>query len=183
MAKTIKKQSQKKNQKIKKARAKSVVKSHSSKALSPEVLSQEIQPLRGVLQNYIHHISKIPMLSKQEEYNLTVQYYETKDPEIAKILVQSNLRFVIKVAAEYSKFNLKVMDLVQEGNIGLVRAVQEFNPYKGARLITYAVWWIRGYIQEYLMKNYSIVRLGKNKKQQKVILLITKREDRLRGVW
>ena len=101
-------------------------------------------------------------------------YFETKDESIGQKLIQSNLRFVVKVVAEYSKFSSKVMDLIQEGNIGLIRATKEFNPYKGARLITYAVWWIRGYIQEYLMKHHSIVRLGTNKKQQKLFYLLQK---------
>lgn len=158
---------------------KTATKISTSKALSPRVLSTEVQPLQGALSSYIHHISKWPLLTKAEEYKLTVQYHETKDPEVAKILIQSNLRFVIKVASEYSKFNVKIMDLIQEGNIGLVKAVQEFNPYKGAKLITYAVWWIRGYIQDYLMKNYSIVRLGKNKRQQKLFYILKKEQQAL----
>ena len=125
------------------------------------------------------HISKIPVLSKDEEYKLAVAYYETKDPKIAKKLIQSNLRFVVKVAVEYSKFSSKIMDLIQEGNIGLMRALKEFNPYKGARLITYAVWWIRGYIQEYLMRHHSIVRLGTNKKQQRLFYLLQKEKKQL----
>ena len=106
-------------------------------------------------------------------------YYKTGDSEAARILIESNLRFVIKVAAEYNRFRAKIMDLIQEGNVGLVRAVQEFNPYKGARLITYAVWWIRGYIQEYLLKRHSIVRIGTNKKQQKLFYLLQREKQKL----
>ena len=124
-------------------------------------------------------ISRTPLLTREEEYKLAVAYFETKDPQIGKQLVQSNLRFVVKVAVEYSKFTSKVMDLIQEGNIGLIKAVREFNPYKGARLITYAVWWIRGYIQEYLMRHHSIVRIGTNKKQQKLFYLLTKEKQKL----
>ena len=148
------------------------------KAISPEVVSPIVHP-QSTLQSYLAHISKMPILSKEEEHKLTVEYYETRNPEIAKKLIQSNLRFVIKVASEYSKFNTKIMDLIQEGNIGLLKAVQEFNPYKGARLITYAVWWIRGYIQEYLIRNHSIVRLGTNKKQQKLFYLLQKEKQAL----
>ena len=146
--------------------------------LTPEVLPS-ISEGGNVLQNYMARISKIPVLSRKEEYDLAVSYYETKNPQIAKQLIQSNLRFVVKVVAEYSKFSSKVMDLIQEGNMGLIRAVKEFNPYKGARLITYAVWWIRGYIQEYLMRQHSIVRLGTNKKQQRLFYLLQKQKHLL----
>lgn len=153
----------------------------SDKAPTPPALSPEVLPSvsegGGILQNYMARISKIPVLSRQEEHDLAVAYYETKNPEIAKRLAQSNLRFVVKVVAEYSRFSSKVMDLIQEGNIGLVRAVKEFNPYKGARLITYAVWWIRGYVQEYLMRQHSIVRLGTNKKQQRLFYLLQKEKQ------
>ena len=149
-----------------------------SPSLSPQVIPS-VSEGGSALQNYMLKISKIPLLTREEEYQLAVTYFETKDPQIGKRLIQSNLRFVVKVAAEYSKFSSKLMDLIQEGNMGLIRAVQEFNPYKGARLITYAVWWIRGYIQEYLMRHHSIVRIGTNKKQQKLFYLLTKEKQKL----
>ncbi|MCZ0932654.1 MAG: RNA polymerase factor sigma-32 [Oligoflexia bacterium] len=149
-----------------------------SPVLSPEVIPS-VSEGGSALQNYMTRISKIPVLSKEEEHQLAVAYYETKDSEIGKKLIQSNLRFVVKVAVEYSKFSSKIMDLIQEGNIGLMRALKEFNPYKGARLITYAVWWIRGYIQEYLMRHHSIVRLGTNKKQQRLFYLLQKEKQKL----
>ena len=173
------------------------IKKKKSQAKPVEVVSNQTQPISvknpvlapevvpsvteggSALENYMARISRIPILSKAEEYELAVAYYKTKDPEIAKKLIQSNLRFVVKVAAEYSKFSSKIMDLIQEGNIGLMRALKEFNPYKGARLITYAVWWIRGYIQEYLMRHHSIVRLGTNKKQQRLFYLLQKEKQKL----
>ncbi|MCE3010069.1 MAG: sigma-70 family RNA polymerase sigma factor, partial [Proteobacteria bacterium] len=109
------------------------------------------------VQLYLAEIRKYPLLTKEQEAELAKKYYETKDPKAAQALVTANLRFVVKVAAEYSKFGARLIDLIQEGNMGLMHAVREFNPYKGVRLITYAVWWIRGYIQEYLMKQYSLV--------------------------
>ena len=144
--------------------------------LSPEVLPS-VSEGGNVLQNYMARLSKIQVLSKEEEHRLAVAYYKSKDPEIAKQLIQANLKFVVKVVAEYSRFSSKVMDLIQEGNIGLVKAVKEYNPYKGARLITYAVWWIRGYIQEYLMRQHSIVRLGTNKKQQRLFYRLQKEKQ------
>jgi RNA polymerase sigma-32 factor len=117
---------------------------------------------------YLNEIRRYPLLTKEQEIEITKKYFETKDPESAQLLVRSNLRFVVKIAAEYSKFGAKLIDLIQEGNVGLMHAVREYNPYKGARLITYAVWWIRGYIQEYLMRQYSMVRIGTTQNQRKL---------------
>ncbi|RYZ83880.1 MAG: sigma-70 family RNA polymerase sigma factor [Proteobacteria bacterium] len=128
---------------------------------------------------YLSDIRKYPLLTKEQEQEIARKYFDTKDPEAAQILVKSNLRFVVKVAAEYSKFGAKMIDLVQEGNVGLMHAVREFNPYKGARLITYAVWWIRGYIQEYLMRQYSMVRIGTTQNQRKLFYQLQKQKDAL----
>ncbi len=128
---------------------------------------------------YLSDVRKYPVLSKEKEQEIAKKYFETKDHEAAQILVKSNLRFVVKIAAEYSKFGAKMIDLVQEGNIGLMHAVREFNPYKGARLITYAVWWIRGYIQEYLMRQYSMVRIGTTQNQRKLFYQLQKEKDNL----
>lgn len=171
-----------KSLKMKPAKQPEVLAPKKSLVKDPSVSPEVIPPISeggSALQNYLARIAKIPLLSKQEEYDLAVAYFETKDPEAGKKLIQSNLRFVVKVVAEYSKFSSKVMDLIQEGNMGLIRAAKEFNPYKGARLITYAVWWIRGYIQEYLMRHHSIVRLGTNKKQQRLFYLLQKEKQKL----
>lgn len=128
---------------------------------------------------YLSEIRKYPLLSREEELSLAKKYYETKDPTIAQRLVTSNLRFVVKIAAEYSKFGARMIDLVQEGNMGLMHAVKDFNPYKGVRLITYAVWWIRGYIQEYLMKQYSMVRIGTTQNQKKLFYQLQKEKEAL----
>ena len=128
---------------------------------------------------YLSEIRKYPLLSKEEEQALTKKYYETKDPVAAQALVTANLRFVVKIAAEYSRFGARMIDLVQEGNMGLMHGVREFNPYKGVRLITYAVWWIRGYIQEYLMKQYSLVKIGTTQNQKKLFYQLQKQKDEL----
>ena len=117
---------------------------------------------------YMAEIRRYPLLTREEERELAVRYRETGDATAAQALVTANLRFVVKVAAEYSKFGAKLIDLIQEGNVGLMHAVKEFNPYKNVRLITYAVWWIRGYIQEYLMRQYSLVRIGTTQNQRKL---------------
>lgn len=128
---------------------------------------------------YLSDIRKYPVLTKEQEQEVAKKYYDTKDPEAAQTLVKSNLRFVVKIAAEYSKFGSKMIDLIQEGNVGLMHAVREFNPYKGARLITYAVWWIRGYIQEYLMRQYSMVRIGTTQNQRKLFYKLQKEKEAL----
>lgn len=150
-----------------------------TKGLVPAAESKAITSTSDPLALYLADVRKYPVLSKEEEQEVAKKYFETKDPEAAQILVKSNLRFVVKVAAEYSKFGAKMIDLIQEGNVGLMHAVREFNPYKGARLITYAVWWIRGYIQEYLMRQYSMVRIGTTQNQRKLFYQLQKEKDAL----
>jgi RNA polymerase sigma-32 factor len=128
---------------------------------------------------YLAEIRRYPLLTKEQEREIAIRYRETGDPRAAEMLVTSNLRFVVKVAAEYSKFGAKLIDLIQEGNVGLMHAVREFNPYKGVRLITYAVWWIRGYIQEYMMRQYSMVRIGTTQNQRKLFYRLQKERDAL----
>lgn len=128
---------------------------------------------------YMREIRKYPLLTKEQEFELAKKFYETKDPAAAQALVTANLRFVVKVAVEYSKFGARLIDLVQEGNMGLMHAVRDFNPYKGVRLITYAVWWIRGYIQEYLMKQYSLVKIGTTQNQKKLFYKLQKEKEAL----
>lgn len=128
---------------------------------------------------YMAEIRKYPLLSREQEQELARKYYESKDPKAAQALVTANLRFVVKVAAEYSKFGARMIDLIQEGNMGLMHAVREFNPYKGVRLITYAVWWIKGYIQEYLMKQYSLVKIGTTQNQKKLFYQLKREKEAL----
>ncbi|MEZ0392361.1 MAG: RNA polymerase factor sigma-32 [Pseudobdellovibrionaceae bacterium] len=128
---------------------------------------------------YLSEIRKYPLLSREQELELAKKYHESKDPVAAQALVTANLRFVVKVAAEYSRFGARMIDLIQEGNMGLMHAVREFNPYKGVRLITYAVWWIRGYIQEYLMKQYSLVKIGTTQNQKKLFYQLQKQREEL----
>lgn len=141
-----------------------------SALVEPEVVETGLVPTSATdpLTRYMAEIRRYPLLTKEEEYELAVKYKETGDREAAQKLVTSNLRFVVKIAMEYSKFGAKMIDLIQEGNMGLMQAVKDFNPYKGVRLITYAVWWIRGHIQEFLMRHYSMVRIGTTHNQRKL---------------
>ena len=131
---------------------------------------------------YMAEVKRYPLLTREQEEELAKRYKETGDPRAAEMLVTSNLRFVVKVAAEYSKFGARLIDLIQEGNVGLMHAVREFNPYRGVRLITYAVWWIRGYIQDYLMRQYSMVRIGTTQAQRKLFYRLQKEKDLLESM-
>ena len=130
-------------------------------------------------ERYAKEIQKYPLLSKEEEFKLAAQYYKTKDIETAHKLVTSNLRFVIKIANEYLNYGLKLMDLIQEGNIGLMRAIKTYNPYKETRLITYAVWWIRSYIHDYIQRNWSMVKIGTTQAQRKLFYRLKKEKEAL----
>jgi RNA polymerase sigma-32 factor len=131
---------------------------------------------------YMAEVRKYPLLTREQEQELAISYRETGDKRAAELLVTSNLRFVVKVAAEYSKFGARLIDLIQEGNVGLMHAVREFNPYKGVRLITYAVWWIRGYIQDHLMRQYSMVRIGTTQAQRKLFYRLQKEKELLESM-
>ena len=117
---------------------------------------------------FLKELDKYPVLSKEEEYSLAVRYYEENDLEAANKLIVSNLRFVIKIASEYISYGFPLSDLVQEGTIGLMKAVQKFNPYKGYRLISYAVWWIRAKIQNHIMQFWSQVKIGTTQAERKL---------------
>jgi len=147
--------------------------------LPATVGSKALTTAKDPIAAYLAEIRKYPVLSREEEQKLARHYIETKDPAAAQALVTANLRFVVKIAAEYSKFGARLIDLVQEGNMGLMHAVRDFNPYKNVRLITYAVWWIRGYIQEYLMKQYSLVKIGTTQNQKKLFYRLQKEKEAL----
>lgn len=160
-------------------------KSKKDEALTPEIIeaattdSSKALAAADPVTKYLVEIRKYPLLTPEEELKLAKRYYDEGDSSAAERLVTANLRFVVKVAAEYTKFGARLIDLIQEGNVGLMHAVKEFNPYKGVRLITYAVWWIRGYIQEYLMRQYSLVRIGTTQNQRKLFYQLQKEREEL----
>lgn len=116
--------------------------------------------LSNSLQSYLVQINRFPLLSKDEEIELAVRFRKQNDLDAAHKLITSNLRFVVKIAMEYRSYGFRLADLIQEGNIGLMKAVKKFDPFKGYRLITYAVWWIRSHIQAFILKNWSLVSKG-----------------------
>ena len=168
-------QKKKKKKKVKVVKA-SPFKATKGTQAAPD--SKALVPADPVAQ-YMAEIRKYPLLTREEEKELALKYRETGDPRLAETLVTANLRFVVKVAMEYSRFGAKLIDLIQEGNVGLMHAVKEFNPHKGVRLISYAVWWIRGYIQEYLMRQYSLVRIGTTQNQRKLFYQLQKHREEL----
>ena len=130
------------------------------------------------LELYLSEINQFPLLAVEEEQSLARTYRRKGDTRAAHRLVTANLRFVVKVAYEYRSYGIKMADLIQEGNIGLMKAVQKFDPDKGIRLISYAVWWIRAYIQNYILKSWSLVKLGTTQAQRKLFFSLarTRRE-------
>lgn len=125
-------------------------------------------PAGGSFGVFMREMERHPLLTKEEEYDLAVKYYENGDLAAANALVVSNLRFVVRVASEYRSYGFHVMDLVQEGTVGLMHAVKKFNPYRGYRLLSYAVWWIRVRIQDHIMRFWSNVKIGTTKSQRKL---------------
>lgn len=135
--------------------------------------------IRDPLKLFLGEIEKYPVLSREEEYELALKHYEEGDLEAARQLVVSNLRFVVKIASQYTSYGFPLLDLIQEGTIGLMRAIKKFNPYRGYRLISYAVWWIKARIQSYIMKSWSLVKIGTTKAQRKLFQSIGKAKREL----
>jgi RNA polymerase sigma-32 factor len=130
--------------------------------------------VKNSLESYLVQINRFPLLTPEEEFKLAVKYRKHNDIEAAQQLITANLRFVVKVAFEYKSYGVKLLDLIQEGNIGLMMAVKKFNPYKGYRFISYAIWWIRAYIQNFIIKTWSLVKIGTTQAQKKLFYKIGK---------
>ncbi|MEI7448137.1 MAG: RNA polymerase factor sigma-32 [Desulfomonile sp.] len=125
------------------------------------------------LQIYMSQIERYAVLNREEENELAKQYRDEKSGKACQVLITANLRFVIKIALGYRNYGVKLMDLVQEGNIGLMKAVERFDPDKGYRLISYAIWWIRAYIQNYIIRSWSMVKMGTTQAQRKLFYRIS----------
>ncbi|MCS7280965.1 MAG: RNA polymerase factor sigma-32 [Desulfobacterota bacterium] len=161
-----------------------------------ELTTQEIEDIEGgekreeeslpipfdPLKKYLHEISKYPVLSKEEEFKLAERVYKYKDKEAAQKLVISNLRLVIKIALEYYTVYQNILDLIQEGNVGLLHAVKKYNPYKGTKFSTYASYWIRAYILKYIMETWSLVKIGTTQSQRKLFYKLNKERQRLEAL-
>jgi RNA polymerase sigma-32 factor len=151
-----------------------------STARKPEVDTERgaVAPYDS-LQRYLTEIRRYPLLSREEEHRLGVQYKEKQDLGAAYRLVTANLRLVVMIAREYQRAFKNLLDLIQEGNIGLMEAVKNFDPYRGIRFPSYAVWWIRAYIIRYVMNNWRLVKIGTTQAQRKLFFNLQKEKDRL----
>ncbi len=145
-----------------------------SLALSSSALSR-----RDPLGVYMRDVQRYPLLSKEEEHDLAVRFFEEDDLEAARKLVTANLRLVVKIAYDYRQAYKNILDLVQEGNIGLMQAVKKYDPYKGVKLSSYAAWWIRAYILRYILNNHRLVKLGTTQAQRKLFFNLQKEKARL----
>lgn len=151
-------------------------------AMLPILQSNDLvvkKDLTDPLTQYIKQISKYPLLSPQEEKALVKELEETGDIDVAKKLVVANLRLVVKIAMEYRSAFSNVMDLIQEGNIGLMKAVSKYDSTKGAKLSYYASWWIRSYILKYILDNFRLVKIGTTNDQKKLFYNLLKEKNRL----
>lgn len=131
------------------------------------------------LHAYIKEISKYKLLTLEEEKELVEQLQETGDINVAKKLVLANLRLVVKIAMEYRSAYQNVMDLIQEGNIGLMKAVSKYNPEKGAKLSYYASWWIKSYILKFILDNFRLIKIGTTQEQKKLFYNLMREKERL----
>ncbi|MEZ4442607.1 MAG: RNA polymerase factor sigma-32 [Polyangiaceae bacterium] len=130
-------------------------------------------------QAYIREVQRYPLLTREEEKELTREYVETQDPAIARRLVTANLRLVIKLAYEYRRAYKNMMDLIQEGNIGLMQAVKRYDPYRGVKLSSYSAWWIRAYMLRFILNNWRLVKLGTTQAQRKLFFNLNKQKAKL----
>jgi len=131
------------------------------------------------LSRYLSEIRRFPLLSREEETVIARRYHEHHDREDAFRLVTANLRLVVKIALEFARASKNVLDLIQEGNVGLMEAVKNFDPYRGIRFPSYAVWWVRAYIYRYLINNWRLVKIGTTQAQRKLFFNLRKESERL----
>lgn len=133
-----------------------------------------ILSMEGGLNRYLQEIRKFPMLEPDEEYMLAKRYREHEDPNAAQRLITSHLRLVAKIAMGYRGYGLPISEVISEGNVGLMHAVKRFEPEKGFRLATYAMWWIRAAIQEYVLRSWSLVKIGTTAAQKRLFFNLRK---------
>ena len=131
------------------------------------------------LQRYLAEIRRFPLLSREEEHRLAVEYKEYGNVEAAYKLVTANLRLVVMIAREYQKAFKTLLDLIQEGNMGLMEAVKNFDPYRGVRFPSYAVWWIRAYMIRYIMNDWRMVKIGTTQAQRKLFFNLQKEKEKI----
>ncbi|OXE37245.1 MAG: RNA polymerase sigma factor RpoH [Phenylobacterium zucineum] len=143
------------------------------------VTSLTVMSPEGGLSRYLAEIRKFPMLARDEEFMLAKRWKEHQDPEAAHRMVTSHLRLVAKIAMGYRGYGLPIGEVISEGNVGLMQAVKKFEPDKGFRLATYAMWWIRASIQEYILRSWSLVKMGTTAAQKKLFFNLRKAKGQI----
>jgi RNA polymerase sigma-32 factor len=133
----------------------------------------------SALSAYLHELRRHSLLSRDEEHELAVQFSKTGDSAAARRLITANLRLVVKISQEYRRAHKNLLDLIQEGNIGLIQAVQKYDPYRGVKLSSYAAWWIRAYILKFILANWRIVKIGTTQAQRKLFFNLRKEREKL----
>ena len=147
-----------------------------------EIMNLPTISSEGNLSLYLQEIKRFPILSAEEEYMLAKRFKEHGDTKAAHKLVTSHLRLVAKIAMGYRGYGLPVTDLISEGNVGIMQAVKKFDPEKGFRLATYAMWWIRAQIQEYVLHSWSLVKIGTTAAQKKLFFNLKKLKNQLQSI-
>ncbi len=152
-------------------------------ALAPELLTDSKRTGSLVksdpLTVYMHEIRRYPLLDRDEEHRLAVEYSKSRDPRIGRRLITANLRLVVKIAHEYKRAYRNLLDLVQEGNLGLLQAVEKYDPHRGVKLSSYAAWWIRAYMLKFILNNWRLVKIGTTQAQRKLFFNLSKARDKL----
>lgn len=151
---------------------------HEEEGLVPVAVDKGVV-VSTALQRYLAELRKYPLMTPEEEREVALRAFEDGDVSAKQRLVTANLRLVVKIAMEYRRAYSQILDLIQEGNAGLVQAVHRFNPYRGVKLSTYSAWWIRAYILKFLMDNKSLVRMGTTDAQRKLFFRLRSEAERL----
>jgi RNA polymerase sigma-32 factor len=151
-------------------------------ALEPVAKSSRSIARVDPLTAYINDIRRYPLLSREDEHELAVKFLQTGDLEIARRLVTANLRLVVKIAHEYRRAHRNLLDLIQEGNLGLVQAVKKYDPYRGVKLSSYAAWWIRAYMLKFILNNWRLVKIGTTQAQRKLFFNLRKEKEKLEAM-
>ncbi len=134
------------------------------------------------LQSYLTQVRQYSLLTPEKELDLAKRTFDRKDSEAARLLILSNLRLVVKIAYEYARTGIHVLDLIQEGNVGLLQAVKEYDPYRGVKLSSYASYWIKAYIRAFILKNWSLVKMGTTRSQRLLFYRLQKEKSKLEAM-
>ncbi|PIR23565.1 MAG: RNA polymerase subunit sigma-70 [Deltaproteobacteria bacterium CG11_big_fil_rev_8_21_14_0_20_45_16] len=172
-----------------KPKSKATAKSKSKKLKPPANLlpvlvepSHSLPAVQDNLPAYLNSLKAYPLLNPETEKEVAIRYRENQDPAAAKTLVVSNLRLVVKIAMDYMRSGFNLLDLIQEGNIGLLQAVKDYDPYRNVKFSSYASYWIKAYIRTFILKNWSLVKMGTTRAQRSLFYKLQKEKNQLEAV-